>query len=1273
MRDRLYKSRRRSSEVLTLHMFEITPDDIARLDDETLRTVIARLCEADLRRRGYSTAFVTSGGNQNARDGGIDVRVALPAGLDIDGFVPRPATGFQVKRQDMPPSEISDEMRPGGTLRGSIQDLANRSGAYIIVSSQGSTADTALTSRREAMKQAVATARHAGQLVLEFYDRGRVASWVRSHEGLIPWVRTLVGRAITGWHSYGNWAYAPEAATAEYLLDEKLRMQPAKRNAPTGISILKGIQLLRDQLCQPQRVVRLVGLSGVGKTRLVQALFDKRVGTNSLNPTLAIYTNVADEPEPDPITLASNLVAAGTEAILVIDNAPSALHRRLAEICAQTHSKMSVITIEYDIREDEPEGTEIFTLETASPELIEKLIEQRFQNVSQIDAHKIAEFSGGNARIAIALAATMERSETLAGLRDDDLFQRLFDQRHTPDQSLYLAAQACALVYSFEGADVSEDEKAELIRIGALIGQTPDELYRSVAELKRRDLVQQRGRWRAVLPHAIANRLAAVALQNIPYARISGQLLTSDRLMKSFSRRLGYLHASKEAAAIVMQWLGNGGLLEDIAHLNELGQAMFENIAPVAPEAILAALERACTGRPSPGTRYLNVLRSLAYESALFERCARLIAETAMADPSHAHAREVFASLFYLCLSGTRATIEQRLAVIKGLLESSEPGRQALGAQAMKAALEAWHFQAVSTFDFGARPRDFGYWPRNNKEAHDWFQTVLNMVEAAACGQTPGATVARAALAEKFRGLWARGGVHEELADLSRKINAMRFWPQGWLAVRQTLHYDGKGMDPERLSQLVELEQELRPANLQQQVRSIVLSTRLHAVDLDDFEDHTTEDIATRMARTEALARDLGRATATQEQALAELLPELVSGEGKLWSFGAGMFEGAPEPEQLWTRILVALGAVEERFRRVQLLQGFLNAAHQKNPAFAARLLEQSVDDPTLAAAFPVLQVAVPVDQQGVARLKRSLTLGIAPARMYMYLSAGRATDPIPPVDLKEIIVMIAELPSGYDVALDVLHMRLHSDNERKQAIAPELVDTGCELLRQLRFKRNDREDYRLGIIVRNCLTGGCGAKTVGKLCARLKAAIRRYETSARFHDDLLSGLFAAQPVAALNGLCGGDVKELKRGINILRDVEGRANVFALFADKELLAWCEQEPHTRYPAMAQVIPFAEVLNERQRRWTSAALALLGGAPDPASVLRHFVARFHPCGGWSESLTATIEANIALLDQLATYAALAEVVATEKARLQSSITDQRRRETAWAHQRDERFE
>jgi hypothetical protein len=362
-------------------MPEITSDDIALLNDEDLRALVGRLCESEARRRGFSTSAVTWGGHQNAADGGLDVRVALPAGAAIDGFVPRPATGFQTKRTEMPRKEILSEMRPSGVLRPVIQELADQSGAYIIASSSDSTSDISLRNRRKAMAEAVKDLPNANALKLDFYDRTRLATWVRDHVGLILWVREKIRKTLRGWHSYGPWANAPEGISGDYLLDDKLRLH-AGRETEKGTNALEGLKRIREILHEPGKVVRLVGLSGVGKTRLVQALFDDRIGEKSLDPSLAFYTNVADGPDPQPIGLASDLVAARTRAILVIDNCPPELHACLSDICRSPESLVSLISVEYDIREDQPEGTDVFVLEISSNDLIEKLVRHRFPGVT---------------------------------------------------------------------------------------------------------------------------------------------------------------------------------------------------------------------------------------------------------------------------------------------------------------------------------------------------------------------------------------------------------------------------------------------------------------------------------------------------------------------------------------------------------------------------------------------------------------------------------------------------------------------------------------------------------------------------------------------------------------------------------------------------------------------------------------------------------------------------------------------------------------------------
>ena len=119
------------------------------------------------------------------------------------------------------------------------------------------------------------------------------------------------------------------------------------------------------------------------------------------------------------------------------------------------------------------------------------------------------------------------------------------------------------------------------------------------------------------------------------------------------------------------------------------------------------------------------------------------------------------------------------------------------------------------------------------------------------------------------------------------------------------------------LAQLKTIEAALRPMDALQRVRAVVFSTRLQGVDLEDYdEDDTTGDISARMARTEVLARDLGKTVAGDEAVLQELLPELVKAEGRLISFGQGLCDGAPDPRAMWDRLVSALAITEEGARR---------------------------------------------------------------------------------------------------------------------------------------------------------------------------------------------------------------------------------------------------------------------------------------------------------------------------------------------------------------------
>ncbi|NPV20373.1 hypothetical protein [Bradyrhizobium aeschynomenes] len=1275
-------------------MFEITGDDIAALSDTDLRTLVGLLCEAEMRRRGLAVSAVTYGGSQDAKDGGLDVRVSLPAGTAIDGFVPKPDAGFQVKKPDMPRAEILKEMKPKGVLRPVILELAAAGGAYIIVSSTGATSESALTGRRKAMAEAIKGTAAEGKLILDFYDRTRVATWVRDHAGLIPWVRSRIGKATPAWQGYGSWSLAPAGADASYLADEHARIRTDGRNDGDGLSATEGINRIRKVLADPRKVVRLVGLSGVGKTRLAEALFDAKVGDGALDPSLAIYTNEADGPNPPPAGLASDLVAARTRAILVVDNCTPELHRRLSEVARADGSTISVITIEYDIKDDQPEGTDVFKLETSSIPLIEKLVARRYPDLSQIDAQTIAEFSGGNARIALALASRIEKTETVAGLSDEELFKRLFQQRHDPDPSLHLIAQACSLVYSFDGETV-EGNDAELGLLGSLVGKTADEMYAGVSELKRRDLVQARASWRAVLPHAIANRLAKMALQNIPPAKVTAVLINggSERLLRSFSRRLGYLDDSKEAEAIVKDWLAPNGFLGEVTNFNELGRAMFTNIAPVAPGAVLAALENALSGADEATlrscTHFVRLLRALAYEPAFFERALALLVKFAAlsaSDDTDTEAAGVLESLFHITISGTHAPIAARVKAADALLGSDDARLRALGVKALEALMKTSHFSSHYDFDFGARSRDFGYHPRTNAEAQAWYDAVLELARKYALPGSPVAAEAQKALAREFRGLWTHAGRGEELDGLARDIAAAAFWRDGWIAARQTRIYDGKAIKPDLRDRLTALEEFLRPKDLVSKVRGLVIGPRAGSLDLDDFDNDENEAdgadetarYSARAARSAAAVRELGQDLCSDEDAFKAVLPELMAGSANVFALGMALAEAAENLRATWDAIVTAFAAAPQP--SAQLLNGYLRGLQQRDPELADALLDEALEHPTLATWFPVLQSSVEIDERALARLHRALELGKADITSYYNLAYGRATDNVPGPEFRDLVLAIARKPGGCAVGLEMVSMRLHADRSDKRDPLPEVREAGRIVLDAFEFSekgnRTTRQDYELGIVAKASLAGADGAPVARRLCRRLMTAAAKHAISGYDYDDLLKALLAAHPYDILDELFPEDAKTRRQSVYLLNNLlRFHKTVLDEVPDEVILTWCDRAPAARYPLATSVVPLFKRPKDREpHEWTPLTGKLLEKAPDPHLVLNEIINRLHPTS-WGGSLATKLEGRLKLLNTLpgGDAPSLAPAVAQAKTKMEAQIVAQRRREQEEDRARSNKFE
>jgi hypothetical protein len=623
------------------------------------------------------------------------------------------------------------------------------------------------------------------------------------------------------------------------------------------------------------------------------------------------------------------------------------------------------------------------------------------------------------------------------------------------------------------------------------------------SRISRRDLVQHRGRWRAILPHAIANRLAARALEEIPIPTLQ-QLLLKDgpeHIYRSLSHRLGFLHSSPEAISIVREWLSADGLLGEIAHLNDLGLEMFRNAAPVAPEAAVAVIERALQSANIPNSRTLlrcnAVLRSLAYDPSLFDRCIAMMRTVVLAgnfnDGSTEEAK-MFASMFSPYLSGTYATVEQRLAVIRDLLLSDKAKMRILGQRALDAALKTQDFISHYGFDFGARSRDFGYSPDTHEKILHWYGSTLSLCESIVSSGSSSAEAVNAIVADHLRGLWRHAGILDEIEQFCKTVVAKRFWPTGWAAVRSIQHFDSKHFQPEVTERLQSLESLLRPRDLLQQVRATVFATGFARWHLD-LDDSLGDDYGARAARMEGFARALGTSVARDEAAFDELLPEMFPRNGRTGSFGAGLAEGATDIARTWNQLVRQFSLADSKERSPQVLRGYLSVVGKTDPALVDSFLDAALEDDALAEHIPSLECSIEIGQKGFDRLMRSLERARTPIHAYSSLNYCASTDGLVAEQVRQLIIRIASMPGGINVAIEILVMNLDHGARRGQASETELISAGKQLLVGYKFGDiHDLEDYNLARVARRCLAADSDADAVEEICSNFRGAIFRRE-----------------------------------------------------------------------------------------------------------------------------------------------------------------------------------
>lgn len=1281
-------------------IFDIEKDELLRFSDTQLEELIARLAEAEISAHGHSPAYVHWSGSINAPDGGIDVHVQVPVEQMSTGFMERPDTIFQAKKHSMPRAAITSEMTTDGALSPTISEQAEKGGSYIIVSLGDDCSPLMKEDRLQAMQDAVADDPNRDILHLDFYDRSKLAQWLRQHPSVMLWAKRKLGQGYSGWRPYGAWSNPPEGA-----LDSLISAPGVTVTLPSGkgrkLNIEDAIAPMRDLIRSTSKAVRIIGLSGVGKTRIVQALFDETVGIDALDRTIAVYVDTGESPDPSATAMLDRLIAEGRRAIIILDNCPSDLHTLLASKVA-AKGTISLITVEYDIRDDKPQTTEVIQIEAVGPEVAEQLLLRRFPNIGRNNARRIAEFADGNARVSLAIAERVEEGESLAQLSYTELFNRLFEQRNHPDDNLMAQAEILSLVYSFSVSTIEESE-SELEVLGSISGYSESQLLRATSKLSDRHIVQKRAHWRAILPHVIANRLASSALNYIPVNQLREIFETPghQRLLMSFAHRLGQLHDHPVAKEIVECWLQPYGLLGRLTELSDMSERILDYIAPVAPEALLDRIEVVLT--PSDiqdrvmnenlhTATIINLLQLLAYESRAFERCIRLLIHAAdyerEGDNSNSNSlRTQITKFFQAYLSGTHATLEQRIAIMNECLASNISRRQSLGLSMLSAALED-RWTRFGGNEFGARPRDYGLHPSHD-ELVKWRCAFINVaVRLGTSGNHTLEAPARQVLANTFRGMWHQKAIRERLIDAARKLHAYRPWGEGWKAIRSIIYFDHtKRKNTDNFEPLPDnlavLEKELEPHDLIPAIQTYVLSKGHDYWALDtNFEHDDINKYSEAMKRLEAKAFQLGEEFAISGHKLDELGLNLFSNGWmpNIYAFGRGLAKGAHDLRAGWQQLVEQLEPLPGVGMDVAVFGGFIKEVDAVESALVQELLDFCAQHPALRSALVYLHPWGKFTEIDLKRCMMLLDDPDIPASMYEQILWRDEYTHFPKERLLELAIRLLSKPSGCGVVLDALSMRLHDKNIAVDTLGAEFRQIG--LRAAIQSILSDHSDpggsmgYHMECVINAALRFEGNEVEKRKWLDSIFSVIDRHYGHVHSCESAIETTAMLMPEAFLNRVFEGSEEQQELRLFFICDHGDRQSPLAKIDMDALIEWCRARNDINvWASIAAGISLWEK-NEEQEGLTmsESSLRLLEAAPAPTVVLEVFAERIRS-SSWTGNGINVMESRADVIRKLVEHerADIAAAVQSVSAKLIELIKDEKEREQRRDREHEQRFE
>jgi hypothetical protein len=835
--------------------FSLQVSDLTNLGQDRAVEFLRRLLWAEATRVGIGRNLIEVPQCINVGDGGIDafIKDAEPS---KDEMIPQGTSGFQIKSSDLKPADCSNELHQKQDLNEPIKEEIKRifdaDGTYVLVLFASLTR-LQRRKREDAVNQELINLGYKKPRV-RLYTADQLVGFGERFPTLVSWFKQELTQCLP----YSSWAERQDVIVPKHFVFDENRKK-----------WMDEIRLKLRNRVDRCLVFRVMGLSGIGKTRLV---------FESLSPDDIRNSTIYVRADQFRLSNLHNMLQndANLSAIIVIDECDLQQHDEFVRSFSERGPRLAVFTLSYDIGKVPPPST-LFKLDRLAKNSIEEILKREDPALPENVVDRLSQFADGYPRIAVLLCESYRApggsTEEFLTISDEALMNRLIGGRSDTGSQDFKTTKRVLMGLSLFSKVGYEGKFAEESKwIAKRMGVEWNAFREVVSQQKERGIMQGQ-HYVYITPfmlriHLLKEWWECQGLKKDDFDEFVGSMPEEFRhdLLQRFFDHIPYITTTARGREFSKAILGEDGIFSDGSLLKtDIGADFFLKLTEADPGSALNLLKKT-VGRWSKedlaqftiGRRQIVwALEMIAMWRDLFTDAARLLLALGEAESETAanNASGVFAELFSPApgrVAPTEASPEERFPVLEEALTSASEERRLIGLHACDQALRSQHFVRSVGAEFqGLRPEPQLWMPKTYKEIVDYYRRVWQFLRTRLDGLQPEEReVAVNVLLSHVRGIGTIGPLTEIVLETLDELAQKPYVDKKTLLseIVRVLHYDGKDLAPQTRERWLQLKDRVTGSDF---------SSLIHRyVGMDLLEDRYDEE-GKRVDQTQPRIEDL--------------------------------------------------------------------------------------------------------------------------------------------------------------------------------------------------------------------------------------------------------------------------------------------------------------------------------------------------------------------------------------------------------------------------------